>query len=252
MVASWRATLSHLLESEPETRLDEIQCETEAAITLAPYVVPDIHGVKGKPRLLEQGDKCSVPGCLSNARQLHHCWPRSYLRGQPLDWVCVEGTTIPNTVGLCITHHEWVTGLLGGHRAHIRWNPELTLLEWWERDDDKIWNYGGPLKRQSFLNEQPPESHLQRRLEGLCPTCGRPPKRERPALPKRKVKSWTISVPDDSEQGTEILDNYIEHLAILMGFGEEPSRLKRFHVLTPVLEWVMQSRFEFLADWEAE
>jgi len=145
-----------------------------------------------------------------------------------------------------------VTGILGGHRAHIRWNPNLGLLEWWERDDDKIWNYGGPLKRQGFIEAAPSQAGVERKLEGLCPTCGRVPKKKTPPGPPRKVKTWTIAVPADSEEGTAVLDTYINELGALMGFGDEPSRLLRYHVLVPVLEWVMQSRVEFLADWEAE
>jgi hypothetical protein len=219
-------------------------------LTLAPFVAPGVHGVKGKPLPLQPGDRCAVPGCLSLAQHQHHCWPRSYLRGQPVDWVYVEGETIPNTAGLCITHHDWVTGLVGGHRAHVRWNSELRLLEWWERNEDGHWQNRGPLRRTAFV-AAPPESDLQRRLEGLCPTCGHVPKKK-PSGPKRKVKTWAIAVPDDSEQGAEVLDTYIEELGALMGFDTDSPRLLRFHVLVPVLEWVSQSRAEFLADWEAE
>jgi hypothetical protein len=222
-------------------------------MTLAPYVAPGVHGVKGKAAVLEPGSRCVVPGCLSLAQQNHHCWPRSYLRGQPVDWVYVEGETIPNTVGLCLTHHDWVTGVVGGHRGHIRWSIELRLLEWWQLDDDGRWISYGPLRRTPLVSSPPPESHLQRSLEGLCPTCGRAQRKKLfPVGPPRKVKSWSLSVPDDDEDGAEVLNTYVEELGALMGFGDEPSRLLRFHVLVPVLEWVSQSRVEFLADWEAE
>lgn len=220
-------------------------------MTLAPLVAPSVHGVEGKAEPLQPGARCVVPGCLSLAQQRHHVWPRSYLRGQPVEWVCVEGETIPNTVGLCLTHHEWVTGIVGGHKAHIRWNIGLRLLEWWQVDDDATWRSLGPLRHTAFVT-QPPEAALQRSLEGLCPSCGRAPKKEKPAGPARKVKTWALAVPADSEQGADVLDTYVEELGALMGFGDEPSRLLRYHVLVPVLEWVSQSRTEFLTDWNAE
>jgi hypothetical protein len=220
-------------------------------VTLAPFIDPSVHGVEGKRTRIEPGTKCVVPGCLSLAQQTHHLWSKSFLRGQPVEWVCVEGETIPNTVGLCLTHHEWVTGVVGGHMAHIRWNHDLRLLFWWQYDPDQDrWSTLGALRGTALAPVRPPEAALERRLEGLCPTCGRTPKKERAPGPARKVRSWGISVPDDGETGAEVLDTYIEELGALMGFGDEPSRLLRYHVLVPVLEWVMQNRVEFLRDWQ--
>ncbi len=223
-------------------------------MTLAPFVDPSVHGVEGKRKLLEPGARCVVPGCLSLAQQRHHVWPRSFLRGQPYEWVHVEGETVCNTVGLCLTHHAWVTGEPGvGHRAHIRWNHNLRILEWWEQTNlGQDMKCLGPLRNQPLVPAQPSQAAVERKLEGLCPTCGRPPRKERPPGPKRKVKTWSISVPDDSETGSDILDTYIEDLGVLMGFEGESSRLLRYHVLVPVLEWVMQNRYEFIREFFGE
>jgi hypothetical protein len=34
-----------------------------------------------------------------------------------------------------------------------------------------------------------------------------------------------------------VLDEWVDNFAALLGFGDEPSRLKRYHVLTTVLAW---------------
>ena len=48
--------------------------------------------------------------------------------------------------------------------------------------------------------------------------------------PKRKVKTWTVSVPDDAEVGTDVLNVYVEDLGHLMGFHDSagaPAPLSR-------------------------
>lgn len=223
-------------------------------MTLAPLVVPEIEGVDGKPGELTK--ICTVPGCISLSQHRHHLWSRSFLRGQPIEWVRVYGRTIQNTTGLCIRHHDWVTGVVhGGHLAHIRYNPKLQLLEWWEKneEDGPTWIFKGPLGGQALADTPP--SPKAKRQEGLCPTCGTPKKvhqRHAPG-PKRKVKSWTVAVPDESEQGADILNVYIEDLGLVLGYTDFNARLLRYHVLVPVLEWVNQNRQEFAEDvMEAE
>lgn len=221
-------------------------------MTLAPLVIPEIRGVEGKPA--EISEWCVVPGCLSLTQQRHHLWPRSYLRGQPIEWVEVNGKVIPNSVGLCVRHHNWVTSPVGGHKAKITYEPDTGLFFWWEMD-----SFGeremGALRGQSLVAPEP-EAKRVRREEGLCPTCGRAQPHEKrktsDGLPKRKAKTWGLLVPDDGEAGTDILDTYIEDLAVAMGLDPDSPRLLRYHVLVPVLEWVMQNRVAFIADWEED
>src|SRR5215471_12473702 len=220
-------------------------------MTLAPLVREDIRGVEGKPAQLDRW--CVVPGCLSIAQQRHHLWPKSYLRGQPYEWVKVGERTIPNSVGLCMEHHAWVTGGPGGHRGKVTWNDALGLFEWWELDLDGDFQNRGPLRNQALVDPEP-EVRRVRREEGLCPTCGRAARRDKPktqdGLPKRPTKTWNILVPDDTETGGDVLDVYVEDLAVLMGLDPESPRLLRYHVLVPVLEWVNQNKTGFIADWE--
>jgi hypothetical protein len=215
-------------------------------VTLAPLVIPEIRGVEGKPAELSQW--CVVPGCLSLTQQRHHLWPKSYLRGQPYEWVEVAGRVIPNSVGLCVRHHNEVTSPVGGHKAKITYDPGTGLFDWWEQADSG-WKSMGPLRGQALVDPEP-EVRRVRREEGLCPTCGHVAKEKRPALPKRPTKTWSLLVPDDEETGADILDVYVEDLAVVLGLEPESPRLLRYHVLVPVLEWVNQNKSAFVADWE--
>ena len=223
-------------------------------MTLAPLVDPSIRGVEGKPSVVT--DRCVQPECASAAQQRHHLWPRSFLQGQPNEWVSVQGQVIPNVVGLCHHHHAQVTGTRG-HLAHIRWNEGLKLLEWWENagqlqpgfHDDR-WVSRGPLRSQGLVTASPVPPRA--RAAEVCEGCGRPKARPRLELPpgeRRKVKTWALVAPDDGEVGAEVLDVYIEDLGALMGFHDLSARLLRYHVLVPVLEWVSQNQAEFVNDW---
>ena len=222
-------------------------------MTLAPLVDPSIHGVEGKP--VELSRHCVTPGCISLAQQRHHLWPKSFLRGQPYEWVSVQGHVMANSVGLCIRHHSMVTGGIGGHMGKITYSTKLRIFEWWEEKEEdgwKKWLSHGPLRGQALV-EPVPEARRVRREEGLCPTCGRAAPKERKTVdghPKRKAKTWGILVPDDEEIGADVLDVYIEDLGVLMGLNADSPRLLRYHVLVPVLEWVTQQKPQFIHDWE--
>ena len=220
-------------------------------MTLAPLVDPSVHGVEGRPIVVEE--RCAAPNCTETAQERHHLWPRSFLRGQPVEWVSVQEQVIPNAVGLCRPHHREVTGTRG-HLAHIRWNTKLKLMEWWvnesTRQNEPNWVSRGPLRYQPLHQLQPAPSRGTREV---CVGCGRPTPSPRPSMPpgeRRRVKTWSIAVPDDTEEGAEVLDTYIEDIGMLMGYHDIKPRLLRYHVLVPVLEWVNQNRVEFLHDWE--
>ena len=224
-------------------------------MTLAPLVSPEIRGLEGKPG--DVSGECVAPGCHSPAQQRHHLWPRSFLRGQPYEWVSVNGRTMQNSVGLCVACHAAVTGDVGGHRAHIRYREDIGIFEWWARmgstdEGADNWVYIGPIKKQRFVDSQP-EARRIRAQEGLCPECGRPLQshtQQHPPGPKRKVTTWSVVVPDDGEVGSEQLDEWVEQFAALLGFGEAATRLQRFHVIALVFAWVAMNQKQFLQDLE--
>jgi hypothetical protein len=218
-------------------------------VTLAPLVSPEVRGIDGKPG--DVSGECVAPGCRSTAQQRHHLWSRSYLRGQPYEWVEVSGRTMQNSVGLCVACHSAVTGDVGGHRAHVRYREDIGIFEWWAKADDDRWFYVGPIDRQRFIDAQP-EARRIRQQEGLCPECGRPkakPHDHAPA-PKRKVSTWSVVVPDDAEIGSDVMDEHVEQFAIMLGFGDAATRLQRYHVLALVLAWAAMHKEQFLQDLE--
>src|SRR4029450_807126 len=217
-------------------------------MTLAPVVNPTVRGVPGKPGIL--GFWCMAPGCDKPAQQRHHYWPKSFLRGQPYEWVTVDGILIQNSCGLCIAAHHEETGPGGGDQAHVRWNSGLQILEGWEKDHNEEWICLGPMKDQDTPLIHETEASVERKKEDLCPSWGSPSRKKASALPKRKTKPWAVKVPDDAEDGAAVLDEYVDDLSVALGFGDESKGVRRFHVLANVLLWVTQMKPEFLADWE--
>jgi hypothetical protein len=219
-------------------------------VTLAPLVAPDVRGAEGKPGAV--GEACAAPGCTSASQQRHHIWPKSYLRGQPVEWVEVGGVLLQNTVGLCAPCHAAVTGVVGGHRAHIRYDRDRGLYEWWAKEGED-WAFVGFLRDQALVQE--PEARPVRRQEGLCGECGRPlrthdSREQKLGIKPRRVKPWAVVVPDDTEVGSDVMDDWIDQFSMLLGFGEAPTRLRRYHVLAVLLAWAAQNTNRLLSDLE--
>lgn len=224
-------------------------------MTLLPSSEFGIRGHPGNP--YDVNAICAQPFCRERSRHVHHCWPRSFLRGQPYEWVWLpEGVVIGNRLGFCVTHHEDLTGPVGGHRAALVWDAGVM---WWE---EKLTTIDGKpsWQRVEMLKAQPPVAgthiapvvHDHSNGDAQCPLCGhvaRRPRREEPKPGKlRPVKAWTVNVPDDAEIGADVLDDLIEDLAIPLEMSDYTSRLKRYHVLTVVLAWAVQNRQLLIAD----
>ena len=179
-------------------------------------------------------------------------WPRSYLRGQPYEWVRVNGVTLQNSVGLCVECHDAVTGKIGGHRAKIVYDLDRGLFEWHAKMGED-WSFIGWLRNQGLVQE--PEARPVRRQEGLCGECGRPLRthdsvEQKQGIKPRKVKTWAVIVPDDAEVGSDVMDDWIDTFSMMLGFGEAPTRLRRYHVLAVLLAWSAQNKAQLLADLE--
>jgi hypothetical protein len=223
-------------------------------VTLAPEVHPAIRGVAGKP--VERNTTCAAPGCISMSQDGHHMWPRSYLQGQPYDWVKLpSGKVVSNVIGLCRRHHDDVTSPIGGHRAQIKLLGDEFI--WLDLTNEGMAVDMGPLFPQPSVKAAevvaPPEvatrhGHVDLSEGQTCESCGYTRPRKTKMEPARAVASWTALVPNDSEIGTEILDEWVDQLAVMLGFGDEPRRLTRYHVLSASLAWVMMNRQAFLGD----
>jgi hypothetical protein len=207
-------------------------------------------GIRGEPgKAYDVNPVCAAPGCRERSVHGHHLWARSHLRGQPQDWVKLpDGTILGNRTGLCLVHHNAVTGGPGGHQARVVFKQGLF---WWEvKTTSDTWGGTGLLDPQppgvTAEATTPAASRAVAPAESACPTCGHVRKREH--QPRRKSKTWTLEVPDDAEHGAEILDEWADSIAWLLGFQDERSRLRRYHAIATALFWVMQSRDKFLAE----
>jgi hypothetical protein len=211
--------------------------EGGAVVTLVPVRSHLTRGVEGKPARLDE--TCAKPGCGKPAKERHHLFAKSYLRGQPYEWVSLpDGTVVANSVGLCTEHHQDVTGMPGGHQSWIA--LEESGFVWYDIDFvNGEWVERGPLGQHA-------------RVPGgeRCPTCGHVTHEESKPLPKRKVKTWAALVPDDEEDGAEILDGYVEDFAVIFGLSGESARLRRYHVLARVLQWASVNRIDLIREWE--
>ena len=209
-------------------------------MTLAPVHSHLVRGVKGQPGEIPK--TCAAPGCISNTQQRHHIWSKSYLRGQPVEWVETPwGEVLQNTTGLCVKHHNMVTGEWGGHQAAIL--VEGTHFVWAERASDGTWEIQGALGPQPVSDEGHADHPHSGLAEGeTCPMCGHQQPHKRQPRPKRPARSWTMMVPADAELGAEVLDQWVDDFAILLGMEEGSSRLKRYHVLAVLLAWASQHK----------
>jgi hypothetical protein len=222
-------------------------------VSLAPLIDPAIRGVEGKRHEVSQ--HCCVPGCISLSQHGHHMWARSFLRGQPTEWVALpSGRIVSNVVGLCIRHHNQVTGDVGGHQAMIRCEPDESFI--WLTAQDGGWINEGALNPQPYFQqeEEKPKTRKQAHLHldpgQTCGSCGYTAPRKRPsASPKRKTREWNVKVPDDAEIGADVLDEWIEGIARKTGLeGDISIGLLRYHALCLAMAWHLANEEMFIAD----
>jgi hypothetical protein len=233
----------------------------------------DEFGITGWPgNLYDVNEICAHPTCSRRSVHAHHMWPRSFIR-KNYDWVRLpDGTILGNRIGLCQEHHDMVTGEIGGYRARLRWDAGIM---WWDDKRKQVgggthpvdWVRSGPLSTQppvasriavtESISEDMRSAVIAEHAHGhvgddekVCPVCGHHKQQKQPKakLERRNTKQWVVTVPDDAEVGTDVLDSIIEDLAIPIGATEWSSRLRRYYVLAMALAWVNQNRTEFIAD----
>lgn len=213
-----------------------------------------VRPVEGKPYTV--GPRCANPNCNRFADHAHHIFRRSMLGGA-YAWVEVDGWTTGNLCGLCWRCHNQITGTGKGHEAAIRLDQQTFLwCEVHEHLDRSL--FFTPVGR---LDPQPPTPDtLNERALGHepesehCPFCGQTRRRRGsagPTPPRRRRKSWTVSVPDDAEDGADILDTFVDEIALLLGAGDWEPRNRRYWALVHALAWTMQRREEFERDVKA-
>jgi hypothetical protein len=227
-------------------------------MTLAPLEERwQVSGVKGAA--YKVGPWCANPFCTRMAQHAHHIVRRGFLT-KDYDWISIDGWVVGNLTGLCVPCHNDITGAVGGHKAAISIDVAEKKFYWAtveevERGVPRLSNFG-------LLEPQPPTPELllsERALgqgiesEEHCPFCGSIKRRRReqegPAQ-RRRRKTWTVAVPDDSEDGAEILDSFVADIEALLGVGHWEERHRRYWALVHALAWVEQHRGSFEHDWK--
>jgi len=222
-------------------------------VTLPPLPSTAVAGVVGKP--YKVGGKCAVPGCESQVDHGHHIFRRSALAGA-FFWVRLpDGQVVGNLTGLCWRHHEGITGKRWGHSHWIQWRNGEYL--WGTvRLGVEVPNWDTDFIPVGPLDPQPPAPDLldapqptERSEPDRCPECGQQKRRSgspaisTPGAPRRR-KSWIVKVPDDHEDGADVLDVLVDDLAPLLGI--DPTASGRYHVLVPVLVYAHQDERGFI------
>lgn len=222
-------------------------------MTLLPSSDFGIRGVDGEK--YDVNEICSKPGCGSRSVHGHHMWPRSYLRGQPYEYVQLpDGTIIGNRIGLCLEHHNMVTGEVGGHRARILFVDGLFFWEEKLPPEAVIPEGHSPFKPVGMLDPQPrgvisgDPGHDED--PDICSECGKPLHTSKPHKPSapRETEEWTLLVPKDAEIGREVLDEMADEFATILGFDDATSRLRRYHAVATLMAWGIQNRRQFVSD----
>jgi ssDNA-binding Zn-finger/Zn-ribbon topoisomerase 1 len=196
----------------------------------------------------EVGPRCSAPDCTRLADHGHHLVRRS--ASPDTHWIqMADGKIFGNVVGLCVDHHDQVTGMPGvGHEAAIRYDDGVF---WWcsVNSDGRGHVF---YTRLAALEPQPPspdslgEQRAEEELETeeACPACGQKVRAARqgraPGEPARRRKSWVIKVPDDSEDGAQVLDVLVDDLLPL--FGIKSKKTGRYYVVVSALVHAQHDR----------
>jgi hypothetical protein len=212
-----------------------------------PAVDPQVRSLSGPEYTV--GPRCSH--CGKFAEHAHHIFRRSR-QGGPEDWVEIEGKIVGNKTALCWDCHNLVTGGPGGHRAAIRYDQGLFV--WCEVLTDEHSVVAGYAPERPLAPQPPtPESLATSSRDSgnsgssdACPFCGQA-KRRRPASSGgfgRRRKTYTIKVPDDAEDGAEVLDTLVDDLGLVLGV--EPDGSGRYYVIVPALYYAHQEKARFI------
>lgn len=214
-------------------------------MTLAPIdSIWLVRGTAGPPYRV--GPYCSNPDCRRIAEHAHHIFRRSALGGD-YTWVEIpdEQVVVGNLTGLCPRCHDAVTGVIGGHTAAIRYEDGTFL---WCEVEERESGFVTFLPIGELDPQPPTPDSLAARASAepeseTCPTCGQ--RRRRPSSPVpaggRRRKTWGMDVPDDHEDGADVLDALADDLALKLGYHNERSRLRRYHAVWHALVFTEQN-----------
>lgn len=213
-------------------------------MTLSPFESRNVEGMAGDAYpAFTVGPVCCHPTCSKYADAAHHLVRRSQLAGA-FDWVRLEdGTIIGNKVPLCHMHHLEITD----NQSRIRWIDGTFV--WIDNIGVLVGEilqppiHGKPTRVTSHSTIAGPAS------TPTCSECGRTlphPKHEK-REPTRRRKTWTVTVPDDTEEdGALVLDTLTAEVAKL--FGHEDKASLRYFSLCMALALILEHQSLLVKD----
>jgi hypothetical protein len=162
-------------------------------------------------------ETCAHPECTELSDDAHHCFPRSQIGNSSYFVEIIQGPeheaetkwVIAHVAGLCRTHHD-------GIERHDAWiKLEDDVFVWYDRDTETdlihdvgngLWTLVGPLNPQPGSREGKPKR--KQRLKGEA---------------RRKRRTISLRVPNDTENGGEIWDETFDRVKerlVLLGLYE--------------------------------
>jgi hypothetical protein len=138
----------------------------------------------------------------------------------------------------------------------IRLEPDENFVWLHKGITSQSWTHNGLLHPQPTraagevnLESQVAHHHVELAEGERCESCGYEKPIKRAPGPKRPRKTWAALVPDDSEDGAEILDSHVEQIAAYLGLSvEEGIRSVRYHVVEKALYFVVMNPRLFIED----
>lgn len=222
----------------------------------------DNRDVKGRDISTAQKleEVCSHPFCDVRGREnleLHELWPRSFLRGQPIEFVELwDGTVVGNQVYLCNAfkngHHQRITENID----QIYWQGQRFIwdnADWMDVGDTTLnphpplFGPHKPSKGKHPLYGTSPGGDAGYVLEGLtgpCPKCngrGEVVIENKLKEKARNRVSKSIRVPkDEQENGVEVLEDMLVQVEEILRPGEKPR--SPYYTLTDALGLVIVNK----------
>lgn len=219
-------------------------------MTLLPAENRDVVGIDYCPQFpkYKVGPICSVPSCSRLADHAHHIWRRSFISGD-YGWVRLwNGAVIQNLTGLCWHHHDQVTR----NEAKIAYDEADGCFYWHDSNvyfklapHPNVWAANTDLVKTEVVTSYAAPGSVEK-----CRTCKRRMPHEhdekRKREPARRRKTWTVTVPDDAEDGAAVLDTLISSLAETLGHDDGEN--VRYFTLTHSLYLLIQNADKLASD----
>lgn len=185
---------------------------------------------------------CAHPECAEPTADPHHAFPRSQIKGtswfvEIMTDVLKEGQAspevkiIPHVVGLCGSGTTGHHGDVEEHRAWIK--LEDGVWNWYDFVADRDGKFKPPFGEWVLVGPLNPQPGQQ---------VGKPKRKRFKGEQRRKRRTISIRVPDDTENGGEIWDETLDEVRealIEMELYDETDKIPAYEAIIAALrDWL--------------